>query len=52
MLDGENNPHGWVKNDQIFKKLVVFLNFTGYNDIKSGGGYYGCIEKRGNLYDR
>lgn len=29
---------------------IVLSDMTGYNSIRSGGGSYGCIEKRRDLY--
>lgn len=34
------------------KNRIVFLKITGYNEIRIGGDCYGCVEKRGNVYNR
>lgn len=35
-----------------YKNRIVFLKVTGYNGIRIGGEGYGCVEKRGNMYNR
>ena len=35
-----------------YENRIVFLKITGYNGIRIGGECYGCVEKRGNIYNR